>query len=192
MRAIQRILQSALLCLYIAHVDAFWRMVCGTIQTGRIDPIVNPGAISGHAHTVAGPLSESRCDRLIDPTDCSSQTSTPHPHSRAIKPRTAHHAQYNKIRARTGLRNFTTDIEMARTHTFLMTGLLSTTWVEAQIAPTSSPSHPGSGCFPETMVYEPMMRTRRHTKIRTLLPIALALRASMFPDQCRRPHTWLA
>ncbi|KAJ9642948.1 hypothetical protein H2199_004470 [Coniosporium tulheliwenetii] len=34
--------------------DAFWRMSCGRVQTGRIDPIVTPGRISGHAHTIVG------------------------------------------------------------------------------------------------------------------------------------------
>ncbi len=40
-------------------VDAFWRMVCGTIQTGRVDPVISPGTISGHCHTLAGPISKS-------------------------------------------------------------------------------------------------------------------------------------
>ncbi|KAF2225976.1 hypothetical protein BDZ85DRAFT_193191, partial [Elsinoe ampelina] len=38
-----------------APVDAFWRMSCpGRIMTSRMDPIVNPGAISGHVHTISG------------------------------------------------------------------------------------------------------------------------------------------
>jgi hypothetical protein len=32
----------------------YWRIGCGRIQTGRVDPIVNPGKISSHAHNVAG------------------------------------------------------------------------------------------------------------------------------------------
>ncbi|TKA58194.1 hypothetical protein B0A49_13690, partial [Cryomyces minteri] len=35
-------------------VDAFWRMNCGVIQTGRIDPIVTPAEISSHVHKIAG------------------------------------------------------------------------------------------------------------------------------------------
>ncbi|KAI1853724.1 hypothetical protein JX266_001708 [Neoarthrinium moseri] len=35
-------------------VNGFWRMSCGIIQTGRIDPIVNPGSIAAHAHKVSG------------------------------------------------------------------------------------------------------------------------------------------
>ncbi|KAI1084815.1 WSC-domain-containing protein [Whalleya microplaca] len=35
-------------------VDAFWRMSCGLIQTGRLDPIVTPGSISPHVHKVSG------------------------------------------------------------------------------------------------------------------------------------------
>ncbi|PNS17632.1 WSC domain-containing protein 2 [Sphaceloma murrayae] len=38
-----------------APADAFWRMSCpGRIMTSRMDPIVNPGAISGHVHTISG------------------------------------------------------------------------------------------------------------------------------------------
>ncbi len=48
-------LLAIVLSLSLGQVDAFWRMVCGTIQVGRVDPIVNPGGISGHAHTIAGP-----------------------------------------------------------------------------------------------------------------------------------------
>lgn len=44
--------------LSFGSVNAFWRMVCGTIGTGRIDPIISPGTISGHCHTIAGPISE--------------------------------------------------------------------------------------------------------------------------------------
>ena len=29
-------------------------MSCGIIQTGRIDPVVSPGKIAGHAHKIAG------------------------------------------------------------------------------------------------------------------------------------------
>jgi len=36
-------------------VDAYWRMPCGVIQTGRLDPIINPGAISSHVHKISGP-----------------------------------------------------------------------------------------------------------------------------------------
>ena len=35
--------------------NAFWRMVCGTVQVGRVDPIVNPGSLAGHCHMIAGP-----------------------------------------------------------------------------------------------------------------------------------------
>ncbi|KAL8833958.1 MAG: hypothetical protein Q9170_004004 [Blastenia crenularia] len=33
---------------------AFWRLSCGIVQTSRIDPIINPGATSPHAHKIAG------------------------------------------------------------------------------------------------------------------------------------------
>ncbi|KAK5107086.1 hypothetical protein LTR62_001870 [Meristemomyces frigidus] len=34
--------------------DAFWRLNCGIIQSGRIDPLVNFGTVSAHAHTITG------------------------------------------------------------------------------------------------------------------------------------------
>jgi Domain of unknown function (DUF1996)/WSC domain len=44
------LLLSSLFCA--SH--GFWRMNCGVIQTGRIDPIMNPGSISSHVHKIAG------------------------------------------------------------------------------------------------------------------------------------------
>lgn len=44
----------AIASLPIGMVDAFFRVNCGKIQTGRIDPIVNPGAVAAHAHTIVG------------------------------------------------------------------------------------------------------------------------------------------
>jgi hypothetical protein len=39
-------------------VDAgFWRMNCGKIQVGRIDPVVSPGSISTHVHNIVGAYS---------------------------------------------------------------------------------------------------------------------------------------
>ncbi|KAJ9631628.1 hypothetical protein H2203_000027 [Taxawa tesnikishii (nom. ined.)] len=38
----------------VGVVDAFWRMNCDVVQTGRVDPIVNPGALAAHAHTIVG------------------------------------------------------------------------------------------------------------------------------------------
>ncbi|CAJ2506776.1 Uu.00g079620.m01.CDS01 [Anthostomella pinea] len=40
------------LCAF--NVDAFWRMTCGLIQTGRMDPVVFPGQISPHVHKFSG------------------------------------------------------------------------------------------------------------------------------------------
>ncbi|BGP13573.1 hypothetical protein JCM10213_008710 [Rhodosporidiobolus nylandii] len=38
-----------------SSVEAFWRLPCGNnLVTERIDPIVSPGAVSGHVHTILG------------------------------------------------------------------------------------------------------------------------------------------
>ena len=41
-----------LTCKSPAH--AFWRLPCGIVQVGRVDPIVSPGKLGGHAHKIAG------------------------------------------------------------------------------------------------------------------------------------------
>lgn len=40
--------------LLITSADAFWRMSCGIIQTGRVDPIIAPGNVAGHTHKISG------------------------------------------------------------------------------------------------------------------------------------------
>ncbi|KZF19119.1 WSC-domain-containing protein [Xylona heveae TC161] len=37
-----------------SNVDAYWRMSCSTVQTGRIDPVVSPGMVSSHVHKLVG------------------------------------------------------------------------------------------------------------------------------------------
>ncbi|KAI0880342.1 WSC-domain-containing protein [Annulohypoxylon maeteangense] len=57
---------------YLPGADAYWRMSCSLIQTGRLDPNVSPGEVSAHVHKVSGAsnfglsntyeeLLESRC-----------------------------------------------------------------------------------------------------------------------------------
>lgn len=47
---------SCLLALLLCTQSslAYWRMSCGLSQTGRLDPIVSPGKISGHVHKIVG------------------------------------------------------------------------------------------------------------------------------------------
>ncbi|KAJ3526946.1 hypothetical protein NM208_g10945 [Fusarium decemcellulare] len=37
-----------------ALVDAYWRMSCSLIQTGRVDPIIAPGRVAAHVHKLSG------------------------------------------------------------------------------------------------------------------------------------------
>lgn len=46
----------------VGGVDAFFRINCAKIQVGRIDPIVNPGALAAHCHTIVGGSSKYRHD----------------------------------------------------------------------------------------------------------------------------------
>ncbi|KAK3717744.1 hypothetical protein LTR37_005515 [Vermiconidia calcicola] len=45
---------TVLALCFLGYVDAFWRMNCAVIQTGRVDPLVNYGAVAAHAHTIVG------------------------------------------------------------------------------------------------------------------------------------------
>ncbi len=48
-------LLSALLFYLAAPVAAFFRLPCTSpLVRDRVDPIVNPGAVSGHLHTIMG------------------------------------------------------------------------------------------------------------------------------------------
>ncbi|XDG07297.1 hypothetical protein ABKA04_006912 [Annulohypoxylon sp. FPYF3050] len=40
--------------IFLPGADAYWRMSCGLIQTGRLDPNVSPGSVSAHVHKVSG------------------------------------------------------------------------------------------------------------------------------------------
>ncbi|CAC9885215.1 unnamed protein product, partial [Aureobasidium pullulans] len=45
---------AALAFASIGGVNAFFRVNCAKIQVGRIDPIVNPGALAAHCHSIVG------------------------------------------------------------------------------------------------------------------------------------------
>ncbi|KAI4258516.1 MAG: hypothetical protein L6R42_005041 [Xanthoria sp. 1 TBL-2021] len=40
--------------LFTGLSQAYWRLSCSLSQTSRIDPIINPGGLSGHVHKFAG------------------------------------------------------------------------------------------------------------------------------------------
>ncbi|KAI1465850.1 uncharacterized protein F4812DRAFT_437801 [Daldinia caldariorum] len=44
----------AVLLACLQGAEAYWRMSCSLIQTGRLDPIVSPGVASAHVHKVSG------------------------------------------------------------------------------------------------------------------------------------------
>lgn len=46
---------AVIISLFLQPVAAFWRMPCpGRLVLERADPIISPGAVSGHVHTVSG------------------------------------------------------------------------------------------------------------------------------------------
>ena len=49
-------LAVAVCALFIGHAAAFWRLPCrNTLTIGRVDPIVNPGAVASHVHVRSVP-----------------------------------------------------------------------------------------------------------------------------------------
>jgi hypothetical protein len=45
---------------FIGSAHAFWRMECpGRVGLARIDPIIDPGTVSKHAHSIHGSSGES-------------------------------------------------------------------------------------------------------------------------------------
>lgn len=43
-----------LITALIGVCQGYFRMNCGIVQTGRLDPVVSPGKINGHVHKVSG------------------------------------------------------------------------------------------------------------------------------------------
>lgn len=44
---------------FITSAHAFWRMECpGRVGLARIDPIIDPGTVSKHAHSIHGSSGE--------------------------------------------------------------------------------------------------------------------------------------
>lgn len=54
MQSLIKLLAALALPFLLIGVDAFWRMNCAVIQTGRIDPVVDFNLVSGHVHTITG------------------------------------------------------------------------------------------------------------------------------------------
>lgn len=49
------ILSTIVLALtLVSSVHAFFRINCANIQRGRIDPLVNPGTLAAHTHSIVG------------------------------------------------------------------------------------------------------------------------------------------
>ncbi len=53
---------AAAVLLFLHGADAFWRMNCAVVQTGRVDPLVNPGTVAAHAHSIVG--GSSTCSKV--------------------------------------------------------------------------------------------------------------------------------
>lgn len=52
---------ALILFIYFCTVSAFWRLPCPRqIGLARVDPLVAPGGISGHVHTIHGGNSKSK------------------------------------------------------------------------------------------------------------------------------------
>lgn len=57
---------AAIALALASGADAFWRMECpGVLDVARIDPIVNLGDASAHAHTLSGSSGTFLCYPLL-------------------------------------------------------------------------------------------------------------------------------
>lgn len=132
--------QSALLCIFLSltfgHVEAFWRMRCGTVQVGRVDPIVSPGGVAGHCHTIAGPNSELFFLRKIEPRTVEwradfgpLQISTLRQRSTTCRPPSVPLVRFKQTRAHTGLLICTTGSPMALSQKCLTMARSLITWI---------------------------------------------------------------
>lgn len=46
---------SAALILFAGSTSAFWRLECdGSVGLARLDPLMNPGGVSDHVHSIKG------------------------------------------------------------------------------------------------------------------------------------------
>ena len=54
MNSVSGLLLGLTAASFVTQADAFWRTACSVAQTGRIDPILSPGHISGHVHKLSG------------------------------------------------------------------------------------------------------------------------------------------
>lgn len=55
-----------LAALEASQVNALFRMNCGIIQTGRVDPVISYNQVSGHIHKISGAASMVTFFRLLD------------------------------------------------------------------------------------------------------------------------------
>lgn len=52
---LRRLSFAILLSLNIGHTSAFWRLLCdGSVGLARMDPLMEPGKVGDHAHSIKG------------------------------------------------------------------------------------------------------------------------------------------
>lgn len=136
MRNFHSALLAVLLSLTFGNVQAFWRMRCGTVQVGRVDPIISPGGVAGHSHTIAGPNSKLSTGITHPNSADDKQTSTPPRLSTIFRRLSAPHAKSNPTRALTGPLACTTGTATGHSSRFPTMVLSLTTWIAVSIYPT--------------------------------------------------------
>ncbi len=122
---------ASLLVFRPAQIDAYWRMRCGPIQVGRIDPIHSPGAVSGHVHLLAGPISKFSASSLLSMLTCCKIQTQP-PTMLVFKQLHAPHVAFRRTRAHTGPLRCIVNLQMEASSTFLRMAIRqsSITWAE--------------------------------------------------------------
>ena len=137
---------AALALASVGGVDAFFRLNCAKVQVGRIDPIVNPGALAAHCHTIVGGSSEFLASNLLCVTDHFNQISASTQLLIVCSTRNVLLARSRRTSLLTGHQTCTTSIPTARLRKFLTVEVLSTIWAVLRLPTTLSHSLRDSRC----------------------------------------------
>lgn len=157
----------------IGLTDAYWRMNCGIIQSGRIDPIVSPGKISQHVHKLVGASSKYLTDsphyffcsayNLEEVLTIGQQISASILLMPTYKLLLALLVRYSKTNRHIGLRSSTTSTRTARSKKCLILAPLFIIWVEATTEQISNPFPSDFACFLVTQMLDRMTSLRSLT-----------------------------
>lgn len=99
-------------------VEAYFRINCGRLMESRTDPIVSPGKVSSHLHTLVGGSSMDKPDSISDVAD-NVQILVSTPLIKTCSTLNARHARSKPTNLRTGPLSCSTSLPMAHSPPYL-------------------------------------------------------------------------